>query len=52
MTFGTYAMILCVLVSSSDISLHYVLMAVLSFTYVRIKLLPFAHQNLVESLKL
>jgi hypothetical protein len=50
-TFGTYAMILCVLVSSSGVSLHFVLMAVLNFTYVRIKVIPFDHQNLVKSLK-
>jgi hypothetical protein len=38
-----YAMILCVLISSSDISLHLVRMTTPNVTHLRIKLLPFVH---------
>jgi hypothetical protein len=45
-------MILCALVSSFGISLHLVRMDTPNFTHIRIKLIPFTHQNLVEVLKL
>jgi hypothetical protein len=38
-----YAMILCVLISSSDISLHLVRMTTPNVTHLRIKLLLFVH---------
>jgi hypothetical protein len=45
-------MILCALVSSFGIYVHLVQMATPNFTHIRIKLILFAHSNLVESLKL
>jgi hypothetical protein len=44
-------MILCVLVSSPDLSLHLVQMAALKIHLRKDQTIPNPHQNLVESLK-